>query len=212
MLNNMQTLPRLPLIDIVDDNNNIVDEKWVVGAIFGGQQWLSSYYICLVKLRKVDGGWDVDGEQKVELVAIENKKNLTPKKMLENVWSNLAGREDMAKVEFLDRYLSLESGKASLVNIAARGAIHKKMVELGKFVSAFRPKAPKRHRGPPKRLTYSILSHIYYISIIILIYDYLQCLMLQASITSRSRRRRRRRRSRKGKIRLPQPLLTTMMN
>ena len=87
--------------------------------------------------------------------------------MLENVWSNLAGREDMAKVEFLDRYLSLESGKASLVNtcIAARGAIHKKMVELGKFVSAFRPKAPKRQREPLKRLTYSILSHIYYISI-----------------------------------------------
>ena len=165
MLNNMQTLPRLPLIDIVDDNNNIVDEKWVVGAIIGGEQWLSSYYICLVKLRKVDDVWDVDGEEEVKLVTFENKKAFTPTLVLEKVWSNLADREDMAKVEFLDRYLSLETGKASLVNIAARGAIHKKMVELGKFVSAFRPKAPKRQREPPKRLTYSILSHIYYISI-----------------------------------------------
>ena len=107
----------------------------------------------------------MDGEEEVKLVTFENKKAFTPTLVLEKVWSNLADREDMAKVEFLDRYLSLETGKASLVNIAARGAIHKKMVELGKFVSAFRPKAPKRQREPLKRLTYSILSHIYYISI-----------------------------------------------
>ena len=118
------------------------------GAIFGGVQRLSSYYICLVivKLRKVDDVWEVDGEEEVELVTIDNRKIFTPSKLLENVWSNLAGREvcilsclyhstaDMSKVEFVDRYLSMDSGQASLVNTAARKAIHKKMAELGKFI------------------------------------------------------------------------------
>ena len=125
----------------------------------------------------------MDGEEEVQFVTIENRKAFTPSKMLENVWSNLAGREDMAKVEFFDRYLSMDSIQTSLMTAAReaiREAIIKKMVDLGKFVSACTPKGDRAPPATPEEINvFNSFTYLLYFPLIILMICNAQCCKLR---------------------------------
>ena len=72
---------------------------WAIGKIYGGTQDLSAYYLCFVRLKKVDEEWAVDeGKARILSLDPENRKGAPMQKQLQALFDRCALVDTMGTI------------------------------------------------------------------------------------------------------------------
>ena len=90
---------------------------WAIGKIYGGTQDLSAYYLCFVRLKKVDEEWAADDEGKARILFLENRKGAPMQKQLQALFDRCALLVDGDDITFVFDLLVTDAQRAALEEV-----------------------------------------------------------------------------------------------